>query len=167
MRPARISRKEIQLKGKIQVAVVMGSESDREIMEVCLQELERLGVRSELEVSSAHRQPEATTAYVGEAALRGAKVFIAGAGMSAALPGFVAAHTTLPVIGVPIPSGMLGGMDALLSMAQMPPGVPVATVSVGKAGAINAAILAAEILAVSDKDLAAKLEEVREGWKNR
>ena len=167
MRPARISRKEIQLKGTIQVAVVMGSESDREIMEVCLQELERLGVRSELVVFSAHRRPEATAAYVGEAALRGAKVFIAGAGMSAALPGFVAAHTILPVIGVPIPSGMPGGMDALLSMVQMPPGVPVATVSIGRAGARNAAILAAEILAVSDGDLAAKLGEVREGWKNR
>ncbi|UCF07120.1 MAG: 5-(carboxyamino)imidazole ribonucleotide mutase [bacterium] len=145
----------------------MGSESDREVMEVCLKELERLGVRCELVTSSAHRQPEATADYVREAVGRGVKIFIAGAGMSAALPGFIAAHTTLPVIGVPIASGLPGGIDALFSMVQMPPGVPVATVSVGKAGARNAAILAAEILAITDGKLTGKLEEVREGWKGR
>jgi 5-(carboxyamino)imidazole ribonucleotide mutase len=154
------------VKGDLQVAVVMGSESDREVMEVCLEELDRLGIKSELQVSSAHRQPDATRSYVEEAIERGAKVFIAGAGMSAALPGFIASITTLPVIGVPIGSGLPGGIDALLSMAQMPPGVPVATVAVGKAGAKNAAYLAAEILSLADGSYAKKLKEIRDGWKS-
>jgi 5-(carboxyamino)imidazole ribonucleotide mutase len=123
----------------------MGSESDRETMEACLEQLEKLGVRCELRVSSAHRTPEATKAYVEEAVERGARVFVAGAGMSAALPGFVASLTPRPVIGVPIPSGLPGGLDALLSIVQMPPGIPVATVAVGRAGAKNAAVLAAEM----------------------
>lgn len=155
------------MKGDLQVAVVMGSESDRDVMEVCLEELEKLGIKSELRVSSAHRQPDATRAYVLEAIERGAKVFIAGAGMSAALPGFIASLTTKPVIGVPIGSGLPGGIDALLSMAQMPPGVPVATVAVGKAGAKNAAYLAAEILSIADGAFKKKLEEMRAQWKNR
>lgn len=145
----------------------MGSESDREVMEVCLEELDRLGITSELRVSSAHRQPDATKSFVEEALARGAKVFIAGAGMSAALPGFVASITTRPVIGVPIGSGLPGGIDALLSMAQMPPGVPVATVAVGKAGAKNAAYLAAEILSLTDRTFEKKLKEMRDQWKSR
>ena len=151
----------------LQVAVLMGSESDREVMEVCLQELEKLCVSCELEVYSAHRMPEETRAYIERAIERGAEVFIAGAGMSAALPGFVASCTLRPVIGIPLASGLPGGMDALLAISQMPPGVPVATVSVGKAGARNAAILAAEILALSDSDLAKRLNEMRDGWKHR
>ncbi len=161
------NRKELDVKDDLQVAVVMGSESDREVMEVCLEELDRLGIKSELRVSSAHRQPDATKAFVEEALERGAKVFIAGAGMSAALPGFVASITTQPVIGVPIGSGLPGGIDALLSMAQMPPGVPVATVAVGKAGAKNAAYLAAEILSLVDRSFEKKLKEIRDQWKSR
>jgi 5-(carboxyamino)imidazole ribonucleotide mutase len=150
---------------ELQVAVLMGSESDRDVMEVCLGELEKLGVRCELRVSSAHRKPEATREYVEDAQSRGAKVFIAGAGMAAALPGFIASLTTKPVIGVPIPSGMPNGIDALLSIVQMPPGVPVATVAVGRAGARNAAVLAAEILALGDRKIGAALEEMREQWR--
>jgi len=153
--------------GDLQVAILMGSESDREVMEVCLQELEKFCVTCELEVYSAHRAPEETRAYVERALERGARVFIAGAGMSAALPGFVASCTIRPVIGIPLASGLPGGIDALLAISQMPPGVPVATVSVGKAGARNAAILAAEIMALSDSGLAKRLKEMRDGWKHR
>ncbi len=153
------------MKHELQVAVLMGSESDREVMEVCLKELEMLGLSAELRVSSAHRQPKATVEYVEGALERGALVFIAGAGMSAALPGFVASLTTRPVIGVPIASGLAGGIDALLAIVGMPPGVPVATVAVGKAGARNAAILAAEILAISDGEIAKRLEEMRKEWR--
>lgn len=144
----------------------MGSESDRPVMEACMQQLEKLGVRGELKVSSAHRMPEATREYVIDAEKRGAKVFIAGAGMAAALPGFVASVTMLPVIGVPVPSGLPDGMDALLAIVQMPPGIPVATVAVGKAGAKNAAILAAEILAVYDPDVKDGIRKLRDSWKN-
>jgi 5-(carboxyamino)imidazole ribonucleotide mutase len=143
----------------------MGSESDREVMAVCIEELEKLGLHSELVVQSAHRQPKATVEYVEGALQRGAKVFIAGAGMSAALPGFIASLTTKPVIGVPLASGLPGGIDALYSIAQMPPGVPVATVAIGKAGAKNAAILAAEILALSDDAIARRLNEMRAEWR--
>ncbi len=153
--------------GEIQVAVIMGSESDRETMEVCLGQLEKLGVKSELKVSSAHRMPEATKAYIEEAIERGVMVFIAGAGMSAALPGFVASVTMKPVIGVPIPSGLPDGMDALLSMVQMPPGIPVATVAVGKAGAKNAAVLATEILSLVDDRFTRELVKMRDQWKSR
>lgn len=142
----------------------MGSESDREVMEVCVKELEKLGIGSELVVHSAHRHPKATIEYVEQALKRGAQVFIAGAGMAAALPGFVASLTTKPVIGVPIASGLLGGLDALLSVSQMPPGVPVATVAVGQAGARNAALLAAEILSLTDAAIAKRLEETRAEW---
>ncbi|MBN1885377.1 MAG: 5-(carboxyamino)imidazole ribonucleotide mutase [Candidatus Krumholzibacteriota bacterium] len=152
---------------KLQVAVVMGSESDRETMELCLAELEKFHIAAEIVVSSAHRMPEKTRDYVVEAEERGAKVFIAGAGMAAALPGFVASVTTKPVIGVPLASGLPGGLDALLAIVQMPPGVPVATVAVGKAGARNAAILAAEILAIGDDGLRKRLDELREQWRNK
>lgn len=134
-------------------------------MAVCIEELEKLGLHSELVVQSAHRQPKATVEYVEGALQRGAKVFIAGAGMSAALPGFIASLTTKPVIGVPLASGLPGGIDALYSIAQMPPGVPVATVAIGKAGAKNAAILAAEILALSDDAIARRLNEMRAEWR--
>jgi 5-(carboxyamino)imidazole ribonucleotide mutase len=152
------------MKHELQVAVLMGSESDLEVMEVCLEELEKLGLAAELRVSSAHRQPKATVEYVEEALARGVRVFIAGAGMAAALPGFVASLTTRPVIGVPIASGLAGGIDALFSITGMPPGVPVAAVAVGKAGARNAAILAAEILALSDGAVAKRLEDMRGEW---
>ncbi|MBN1164703.1 MAG: 5-(carboxyamino)imidazole ribonucleotide mutase [Candidatus Krumholzibacteriota bacterium] len=145
----------------------MGSESDRETMEACIGQLEKLGIRSELTVSSAHRMPEATKAYIEEAQERGARVFIAGAGMSAALPGFVASVTAYPVIGVPLTSGMPSGVDALLSMVQMPPGIPVATVAIGRAGAKNAAVLAAEILAINDETIKKELKRLRDSWKNR
>ncbi len=152
------------MKRELQVAVLMGSESDREVMQACLEELARLSIEGELVVSSAHRQPKRTVEYVEGAVARGAKVFIAGAGMSAALPGFIASLTTRPVIGVPIASGLPGGVDALYSIAQMPPGVPVAAVAVGAAGARNAAILAAEIIALGDSALAKRLEEMRAEW---
>jgi 5-(carboxyamino)imidazole ribonucleotide mutase len=152
------------LKENIQVAVIMGSESDRETMQACVDELERLGVACELRVSSAHRRPKATVEYVEDALRRGAKVFIAGAGMAAALPGYVASLTMRPVIGVPLASGLPGGIDALFAIVQMPPGVPVATVAVGMAGARNAAVLAAEILALSDERIAGALQDMREQW---
>ena len=152
------------MKSELRVAILMGSESDREVMEVCVKELEKLGIGSELVVRSAHRQPKATVEYVEDALDRGAQVFIAGAGMAAALPGFVASMTTKPVIGVPIASGLLGGLDALLSISQMPPGVPVATVAVGKAGARNAALLAAEMISLADAAVAKRLEETRAEW---
>lgn len=143
----------------------MGSESDREVMEACMDQLGKLGLTGELKVSSAHRMPEQTREYILDAEKRGARVFIAGAGMSAALPGFVASVTTLPVIGVPIPSGLPDGMDALLSIVQMPPGIPVATVAVGRAGAKNAAVLAAEILAVTDEKAREGILKLRAAWK--
>ena len=130
-------------------------------------QLEDLGISAELKVSSAHRMPEATREYIVDAQRRGAKVIIAGAGMAAALPGFVASATILPVIGVPIASGTPDGMDALLSIVQMPPGVPVATVAIGKAGAKNAAILAAEILALSDEKFIGGLQRLRDSWKKK
>jgi phosphoribosylaminoimidazole carboxylase PurE protein len=129
------------------VGIVIGSESDREAMEPAIEELNARGISNELRVLSAHRDPRGVAEYASTAALRGVRVIIAGAGMSAALPGVVAAYTELPVIGVPLVSSksVMGGLDALLSIAQMPPGVPVACVSVN--GAKNAAILAAKILA--------------------
>lgn len=151
----------------LKVAVLMGSESDRSVMEACMQQLEKLGVSAELKVSSAHRMPDATKEYIEDAQKRGAKVFIAGAGMSAALPGFVASVTLLPVIGVPIPSGLPDGMDALLSIVQMPPGIPVATVAVGKAGAKNAAVLAAEILGIENEEIRKAVISLRDSWKRK
>ena len=131
------------------VGVLIGSESDRERMQPCLDELESRGIPCELEVRSAHRSPDAVAEYARGAAGRGIKVLICGAGMAAALPGMVAAYTELPVIGVPLRSekSAMDGMDALLAIAQMPPGVPVATVSID--GGRNAAILAARILALA------------------
>src|SRR6186713_3492002 len=138
----------------IDVLILMGSDSDAAVMSAAGEALTEFGISSEMTVASAHRSPARVTRLVSEAPGRGVKVFIVGAGAAAHLGGVVAAHTTLPVIGVPIDSSALKGMDALLSTVQMPPGVPVATVSIGRPGAINAGVLAAQILALSDSALA-------------
>ena len=140
------------------VLILMGSDSDAPIMGAAVETLTELGITSEMTVASAHRSPDRVTRLVREAPGRGVKVFIVGAGAAAHLAGVVAAHTTRPVIGVPIDSSALKGLDALLSTVQMPPGVPVATVSIGKPGAINAAVLAAQILGVADPVVASRLE---------
>ena len=139
------------------VAVLMGSDSDLPVMEATFDVLRRLEVPFEAKVTSAHRTPAATHAYVKDAEARGCGVFIAAAGMAAHLPGTVAGLTLKPVIGVPMPGGVLDGVDALLSTVQMPGGVPVASVAVGKAGAKNAGYLAAQILATADAALAERL----------
>lgn len=143
------------------VGVVMGSSSDREIMEECCRALEDFDVPYEMRISSAHRSPERTGEYARTAAQRGLRVLIAGAGGAAHLAGVLAAATVLPVIGVPIDSSPLRGWDALLATVQMPGGIPVATMAVGKAGARNAALLAIQILSLSDPDLRRKLEEFK------
>jgi phosphoribosylaminoimidazole carboxylase PurE protein len=145
------------------VAVLMGSESDRARMEGTSAVLDDLGIAHEVYVMSAHRSPDRVAAFAAEAAGRGIRVIIAAAGMANHLAGAVAARTVLPVIGVPLDASSLGGLDALLATVQMPPGVPVATVAVGGAGAKNAAWLAAQILALADPALAQKLRERREG----
>ena len=139
----------------------MGSESDWPVMQSTTDLLTELEVKFEVRVSSAHRTPKETASYVEDATNRDCAVFICAAGLAAHLAGAVAAHTTRPVIGVPIDAGPLNGFDALLSTVQMPPGIPVATVAIGKPGAKNAAYLAAQILALSDVKLSAKLEEER------
>jgi len=144
------------------VAVLMGSDSDLPVMQNTLDVLESLGVRWEVKVTSAHRTPAATHHYVTSAEERGCKVFICAAGLAAHLAGAVAGMTTRPVIGVPIDAGPLQGHDALLSTVMMPGGVPVASVAIGKAGAKNAAYLAAQILSVADDDLAAKVKADRQ-----
>ena len=143
------------------VGILMGSDSDWEVMSAAATRLEKFGVACEVMVTSAHRAPDKTAEYARTARDRGLRVIIAGAGVAAHLAGVVAAHTTLPVLGVPLESGSLRGMDALLSTVQMPPGVPVGTLAVGKAGAENAAILATQILALGDSSLAAKLEQFK------
>ena len=145
------------------VGVVMGSTSDADVMEGCTDLLKQLMVPHEVRVISAHRTPERAREYAEAAAERGLEVIIAGAGWAAHLAGFMAAHTTLPVIGIPIDSSPLQGMDALLSTVQMPPGIPVATVALGKGGAKNAAVLAAQILALKHAPIAEKLKTYREG----
>lgn len=135
----------------------MGSDSDWEVMSAAAKRLETLDLTYEVTVTSAHRSPERTAAYTVSACERGISVFIVGAGAAAHLAGTIAAHTTVPVIGVPLATTHLNGLDALLSTVQMPAGVPVATMAVGKAGAENAAILAAQILALNDQTLAARL----------
>jgi len=143
------------------VAILMGSESDMPVMDSARNVLSQFNIKTEVRVTSAHRTPEATKAYVNDAEARGCGVFIAGAGMAAHLAGAVAAQTTRPVIGVPIDAGPLQGMDALLSTAQMPGGIPVATVAIGKAGAKNAGYLAAQMLSLSDPVLAEALKQER------
>lgn len=144
---------------KKQVLIVMGSESDREVMNKTVEVLSDFGIGFEMVVSSAHRNPEKTRKLAKEAEGKGVKVIIAGAGMAAHLPGVIAAHTKLPVIGVPLSSLPLKGMDSFFSILQMPSGVPVATMSVGSAGAKNAAILAAQILALSDDKIKKRLKK--------
>lgn len=143
------------------VAVLMGSDSDLPVMEATLEVLESFRIPCEVKVSSAHRTPAETHAYVKDAESRGCAVFVAAAGMAAHLAGTVAALTTRPVIGVPVDAGPLSGLDALLSTVQMPGGIPVATVAIGKAGAKNAGYLAAQIIAVADPALARRLTEER------
>lgn len=143
------------------VSILMGSKSDYGVMEECAKTLEKFGVMYEVVVSSAHRSPDRTHQYVKNAEAKGAQVFIAAAGMAAHLAGVVASLTTKPVIGVPMKGGVMEGMDALLSTVQMPGGMPVATVAIGSAGAVNSAYLAMQILALVDEELAAKLKEDR------
>jgi len=151
----------------VKVAILMGSSSDLPVMEEASAMLRRFGVDFEMHIMSAHRTPDEVASFARSAREKGFSVIIAGAGMSAHLAGVVAAHTTLPVIGVPLSSSPLNGMDALLAMVQMPPGVPVATVSLGKAGAQNAALLAVEVLAIADEALRRKLGAHREDMKRK
>jgi len=143
------------------VSIIMGSKSDYEIMKNCSATFEKFSVKYEMIISSAHRSPKRTKEYVINAEEKGAIAFIAAAGMAAHLAGALAATTTKPVIGVPMKGGAMDGMDAMLSTVQMPSGMPVATVALGKAGAVNAAYLAMQILALTDKELAIKLKEDR------
>ncbi|MBC8365926.1 5-(carboxyamino)imidazole ribonucleotide mutase [bacterium] len=148
-----------------QVGIILGSKSDDALLDPCTEVLDRMGISWETLVASAHRNPGRVGEWAGSARERGLKVIIAMAGLSAALPGVVAAHTTLPVIGVPVQGGALQGVDALLSMVQMPRGIPVATVAIGKGGAVNAALLSAQILSIEDKDVLGHIERYREEWK--
>ena len=143
------------------VAILMGSESDLPVMQGASDVLSSLGIPFEMKITSAHRTPAATQAYIADAEARGCQAFIAGAGLAAHLAGATAAHTLKPVIGVPIDSGPMQGMDSLLSTVQMPAGIPVATVAIGKTGAKNAGYLAAQILALKDDALAARVKAER------
>ena len=148
------------------VSIVMGSDSDLDIMREAAKALDGFGIVYEVDVTSAHRSPDRTADYARKAAGRGVRVIIAGAGGAAHLAGVIAAHTTLPVIGVPIPSTSLNGLDSLLATVQMPAGIPVATVAIGKPGATNAGILAAQILGLSSAPLAKKLEDHKKALAN-
>jgi len=143
------------------VSIIMGSKSDFDVMKSCSETLEAFGVQYELIISSAHRSPERTKEYIAKAEAKGAQVFIAAAGMAAHLAGVLASKTIKPVIGVPMSASALSGIDALLSTVQMPAGMPVATVAIGKAGAINSAYLAMQILALENEELRMKLQEDR------
>jgi 5-(carboxyamino)imidazole ribonucleotide mutase len=144
------------------VSIVMGSDSDLEIMKAAGKALEEFGIEYEIDVTSAHRSPDRTGDFARKAAERGIKVIIAGAGGAAHLAGVIAAHTTLPVIGVPIPSTSLNGLDSLLATVQMPAGIPVATVAIGTPGATNAGILAAQIIGLADAGIGKKLSGHKE-----
>ena len=144
------------------VAILMGSESDLTIMQSAAEVFEKLQISYEMKITSAHRTPAVTQQYIADAEQRGCQVFISGAGLAAHLAGATAAHTLKPVIGVPIDSGPLQGMDSLLSTVQMPAGIPVATVAIGKTGAKNAAYLAAQILALQDVSIAQRVKDERE-----
>src|ERR1700676_4577655 len=144
------------------VSIVMGSDSDLEIMNEAGKALDEFGIAYEMDVTSAPRSPDRTGDYARKAAARGIRVIIAGAGGAAHLAGVIAAHTTLPVIGVPIPSTSLNGLDSLLATVQMPAGIPVATVAIGKPGATNAGILAAQILGLSNENVIGKLRDYKE-----
>lgn len=145
----------------IQVAIVMGSASDWDVMSNASKLLDKFGIEHESRVLSAHRTPKQLEEFIVEAEKNGTQVFIAGAGLAAALPGVVAAQTTIPVIGVPLIAGSLDGMDALMAIVQMPPGIPVGTVAIGKPGAINAALYAISIMALKDESLAKQLKNYR------
>lgn len=149
------------------VAVVCGSRSDLAVLKGCFDILDEYGIGWEASVISAHRQPDALHAYVREAESAGARLFVGAAGLAAHLPGVLASLTARPVIGIPLDGGSLGGADALYSVVQMPPGVPVAAVAIGAAGAKNAAHLAARILALADPELAARVESFRAGQASR
>ena len=151
---------------KALVSIVMGSYSDLDVMREAATALEGFEIGYEIDVTSAHRSPERTAEYARKAASRGIRVIIAGAGGAAHLAGVIAAHTSLPVIGVPIPSTALNGLDSLLATVQMPAGIPVATVAIGKPGATNAGILAAQILSLSNPSLASKLSGYKEKLAN-
>ncbi|CAB1061454.1 N5-carboxyaminoimidazole ribonucleotide mutase (EC [Olavius sp. associated proteobacterium Delta 1] len=148
--------------GPPQVGIVMGSDSDLEVMKETAAILKKFQIPYEMTVASAHRSPQRAADFAGSALARGLKVIVAGAGHAAHLAGVLAAHTHLPVIGVPIDSSCLQGLDALLATVQMPPGIPVATMAIGKSGARNAGILAAQILATSDLELGQKLENFKQ-----
>src|SRR5580658_2974190 len=152
----------IAIMSKPLVSIVMGSDSDLDIMREAGKALDEFGIAYEMDVTSAHRSPDRTADYARKAAHRGIRVIIAGAGGAAHLAGVIAAHTTLPVIGVPIPSTSLQGLDSLLATVQMPAGIPVATVAIGKPGATNAGILAAQIIGLASESLARKLESLKE-----
>lgn len=143
------------------IGIIMGSDSDMPVMQACVDQLKKFGIPYEITVASAHRTPAKAMEFAETARKRGLKAIIAAAGMAAHLAGVLAAHTTLPVIGVPIDASSLNGLDALLATVQMPPGVPVATMGIGKAGAKNAAILAAQMIGISDEGMAAKLGEFK------
>jgi 5-(carboxyamino)imidazole ribonucleotide mutase len=147
------------------VSVVMGSKSDESHLEPAFKLLDELGIQWEKQILSAHRQPDELQRYILDADTRGIAVFIAAAGLAAALPGVMAAHTLKPVIGIPVPGGPLKGIDALLSIVQMPGGIPVATVGIGSNGPKNAAVLAARILALSDAAIGEKLQEHRDSMR--
>ena len=149
------------------VSVIMGSKSDYEVVCEACKVLEKFGVKYEMIISSAHRSPERTASYVKEAEKKGAKVFIAAAGMAAHLAGAIAANTTKPVLGVPMSGANLASMDALFSTVQMPRGIPVATLAIGKAGAANAAYLAVQILALNNENLALALKNDRKTQENQ
>jgi phosphoribosylaminoimidazole carboxylase PurE protein len=153
------------MRQKAQVAVLMGSDSDWEVMSRAVRRLDEFEIASEVQVMSAHRTPQRVAKYASSARGRGVSVMIVGAGAAAHLAGVVAAHTTLPVIGVPLDATSLQGLDSLLATVQMPAGVPVATVAIG--GAENAAILAAQILALQDKRLAARLQRFKDDMGNK
>jgi phosphoribosylaminoimidazole carboxylase PurE protein len=148
------------------VGIVIGSISDSDIMDECVKILKEMDINFEITVSSAHRSPDKTRDYALNASHRGIEILIAGAGWAAHLAGMLASYTTLPVIGVPIDSSPLRGIDSLLSTAQMPPGVPVATMAIGKGGARNAAVFAAQILALKYSDIAKRLDQYKESLKS-
>lgn len=149
------------------VSIVMGSKSDYEVVSEAGKILEKFGVKYELIITSAHRSPKRTAEYVAKAEQKGAKLFIAAAGMAAHLAGAIAAHTTKPVLGVPMSGTNLASMDSLFSTVQMPRGIPVATLAIGKAGAVNAAYLAVQILALNDENLALALKKDRQAQENQ
>ena len=159
--PVGMMRARMKRAKRVQVGVVMGSKSDWEVMEASSQILKQLGIVHETKVVSAHRTPDLMAAYAKKAHARGLRAIIAGAGGAAHLPGMLAAHTSVPVLGVPVPTGALKGIDSLLSIVQMPGGIPVATFSIGASGAKNAALFAAAMLAADDAKLAARLEKFR------